>query len=243
MAKRPKPASEWRRLLIKVSGEALMGDGHHGISQPTMQRICSEIVEVVNAGREVGLVIGGGNFLRGANIALTAVDRVAGDQMGMLATVMNAVAVAAQLRALGTEAVVLSAIDVPIICDRFTHRGALKHMAEGRVVLFAAGTGHPFFTTDTAASLRAVEMGCDVLLKGTNVDGVYTADPNRDPTAERYDTLTHQEALEKNLGVMDAAAIALARDNGLPIVVFSIQTEGALPLVARGEGLATVVAD
>ena len=243
MAKRPKPASEWRRLLIKVSGEALMGDGHHGISQPTMQRICSEIVEVVNAGREVGLVIGGGNFLRGANIALTAVDRVAGDQMGMLATVMNAVAVAAQLRALGTEAVVLSAIDVPIICDRFTHRGALKHMAEGRVVLFAAGTGHPFFTTDTAASLRAVEMGCDALLKGTNVDGVYTADPNRDPTAERYDTLTHQEALEKNLGVMDAAAIALARDNGLPIVVFSIQTEGALPLVARGEGLATVVAD
>lgn len=238
-----KPASEWRRLLIKVSGEALMGDGQHGISQPTLQRICSEVVEVVKAGREVGLVIGGGNFLRGANIALTAVDRVAGDQMGMLATVMNAVAVAAQLRALGTEAVVLSAIDVPIICDRFTHRGAMKHMAEGRVVLFAAGTGHPFFTTDTAAALRAVEMSCDALLKGTNVDGVYTADPNRDPTAERYETLTHQEALEKNLGVMDAAAIALARDNGLPIVVFSIQTVGALPLVANGEGLFTVVAD
>ncbi|GAB5377141.1 MAG: UMP kinase [Acuticoccus sp.] len=238
-----KPASEGRRLLIKVSGEALMGDGQHGISQPTLQRICSEIVEVVRSGCEVGLVIGGGNFLRGANVALTAVDRVAGDQMGMLATVMNAVAVAAQLRALGTEAVVLSAIDVPIICDRFTHRGALKHMAEGRVVLFAAGTGHPFFTTDTAAALRAVEMGCDALLKGTNVDGVYTADPNRDPSAVRYETLTHQEALEKNLGVMDAAAIALARDNGLPIVVFSIQTPGALPLVAKGEGLFTVVAD
>lgn len=238
-----EPASEWRRLLIKVSGEALMGDGQHGISQPTLQRICSEIVEVVRSGREVGLVIGGGNFLRGANVALTAVDRVAGDQMGMLATVMNAVAVAAQLRALGTEAVVLSAIDVPIICDRFTHRGALKHMAEGRVVLFAAGTGHPFFTTDTAAALRAVEMSCDALLKGTNVDGVYTADPNRDPTARRYETLTHQEALEKNLGVMDAAAIALARDNGLPIVVFSIQTPGALPLIANGEGLYTVVAD
>ena len=220
-----------------------MGEGQHGISQATLLRVCSEIVEVVKAGREVGLVIGGGNFLRGANTMLTAVDRVAGDQMGMLATVMNAVAVAAQLRALGTEAVVLSAIDVPIICDRFTHRGAMQHMAEGRVVLFAAGTGHPFFTTDTAAALRAVEMSCDALLKGTNVDGVYTADPKSDPTATRYETLTHQEALEKNLGVMDAAAIALARDNGLPIVVFSIQTEGALPLVAKGEGLFTVVAD
>ncbi|MEM6762659.1 MAG: UMP kinase [Pseudomonadota bacterium] len=243
MAGSVKPASEWRRLLIKVSGEALMGDGAHGISQPTMQRICAEIVEVVKAGREVGLVIGGGNFLRGADVALTAVDRVAGDQMGMLATVMNAVAVAAQLRALGTEAVVLSAIDVPIICDRFTHRGALKHMAEGRVVLFAAGTGHHFFTTDTAAALRAVEMGCDVLLKGTNVDGVYTADPNKDPNAKRYARLSHQDALEQNLGVMDAAAVALARDNGLPIVVFSIKTHGALPLVARGEGLSTVVSD
>ncbi len=238
-----KPASEWRRLLIKVSGEALMGDGAHGISQQTLQRISSEIVEVVRSGCEVGLVIGGGNFLRGANQMLTAVDRVAGDQMGMLATVMNAVAVAAQLRALGTEAVVLSAIDVPVICDRFTHRGALKHMAEGRVVLFAAGTGHPFFTTDTAASLRAVEMGCDALLKGTNVDGVYTADPKSDPTATRYETVTHQEALEKNLGVMDAAAIALARDNGLPIVVFSIKDEGALPRVARGEGVSTIVCD
>jgi len=220
-----------------------MGDGAFGISQPTLQRICSEIVEVVRTGREVGLVVGGGNFLRGANNALTAVDRVAGDQMGMLATVMNAVAAAAQLRALGTEAVVLSAIDVPVICDRFTHRGASQHMAEGRVVLFAAGTGHPFFSTDTAAALRAVEMGCDVLLKGTQVDGVYSADPLRDPSAIRYSTLTHHEALAKDLGVMDAAAIALARDNGLPIVVFSIQKPGNLPEVARGEGLCTVVAD
>jgi uridylate kinase len=220
-----------------------MGDGNFGISQPTLQRICSEIVDVVRMGREVGLVIGGGNFLRGANLALTAVDRVAGDQMGMLATVMNAVAVAAQLRALGTEAVVLSAIDVPVICDRFTHRAALQHMAEGRVVLFAAGTGHPFFTTDTAAVLRAIEMGCDALFKGTQVDGVYTADPNRDPTATRYDTLTHQDALSHNLGVMDATAIALARDNHLPIVVFSIQSPGALPAVARGEGVSTVVAE
>ena len=228
---------------MKVSGEALMGDGAYGISQPTLQRICGEIVEVVRMGREVGLVIGGGNFLRGANTALTAVDRVAGDQMGMLATVMNAVAVAAQLRALGTEAVVLSAIDVPVICDRFTHRGASQHMAEGRVVLFAAGTGHPFFTTDTAAALRAVEMDCDVLLKGTQVDGVYSADPRHDPDAVRYTTLTHRDALSSDLGVMDAAAIALARDNGLPIVVFSIQTEGTLPKVARGEGLSTLVAD
>ncbi|WP_420394645.1 UMP kinase [Acuticoccus sp.] len=220
-----------------------MGEGAHGISQPTLQRICSEIVEVVRTGREVGLVIGGGNFLRGANHALTAVDRVAGDQMGMLATVMNAVAVAAQLRALGTEAVVLSAIDVPVICDRFTHRGALQHMAEGRVVLFAAGTGHPFFTTDTAAALRAVEMGCDALLKGTQVDGVYTADPNREPTATRYERVGHQEALSKSLGVMDAAAIALARDNRLPIVVFSIKSAGALPAVARGEGTSTIVSD
>ena len=220
-----------------------MGDGTYGISQPTLQRICSEIVEVVHSGREMGLVIGGGNFLRGANTALTAVDRVAGDQMGMLATVMNAVAVAAQLRALGTEAVVLSAIDVPKICDPFTHRAAIQHMNEGRVVLFAAGTGHPFFTTDTAAALRAVEMGCDALLKGTQVDGVYTADPFKDPSATRYETVTHQEALAKDLGVMDATAIALARDNGLPIVVFSIQTPGALPAVVRGEGTCTTVAD
>ena len=238
-----KPASEWRRLLIKVSGEALMGDGAFGISQPTLQRICQEVVDVVAMDREVGLVIGGGNFLRGANNALTAVDRVAGDQMGMLATVMNAVAVAAQLRALGTEAVVLSAIEVPVICDRFTHRAALQHMAEGRVVLFAAGTGHPFFTTDTAAALRAIEMGCDALLKGTQVDGVYTADPNRDPAATRYDTLTHQEALSKNLGVMDQTEIALAKDNRLPVVVFSIQKQGRLVDVARGEGICTVVAD
>lgn len=238
-----KPVSEWRRLLLKISGEALMGEGAFGIAQPTLQRICSEVVTVVNSGLEMGLVIGGGNFLRGANNALTAVDRVAGDQMGMLATVMNAVAVAAQLRALGTEAVVLSAIDVPVICDRFTHRGAIQHMAEGRVVLFAAGTGHPFFTTDTAAALRAVEMGCDALLKGTQVDGVYTADPRKDASAQRYETLTHHEALAKDLGVMDAAAIALARDNGLPIVVFSIKTPGALPAVVRGEGTSTLVAD
>lgn len=235
------PGAGWRRLLIKVSGEALMGDGAFGIAEPTLARIAGEIVEVVRAGHEVGLVVGGGNFLRGANNALEAVDRVAGDQMGMLATVMNAVAVAAQLRALGTEAVVLSAIDVPVICDRFTHRGALQHMAEGRVVLFAAGTGHPFFTTDTAAALRAVEMGCDALLKGTQVDGVYTADPNVDPTARRYTALTHQEALEKNLGIMDGTALALARDNRLPIVVFSIEAEGMLPQVARGAGLCTVV--
>ncbi|XWN34464.1 MAG: UMP kinase [Devosia sp.] len=219
-----------------------MGDADHGISQPTLQRIAGEIVEVVDLGREVGVVIGGGNFLRGANLALTAVDRVAGDQMGMLATVMNAVAMAAQIRALGKEAVVLSAIDVPVICDRFTHRGALQHMAEGRVVLFAAGTGHPFFTTDTAAVLRAVEMGCDALLKGTQVDGVYDADPMKDPNARRYETLSHQEALSKNLGVMDAAAIALARDNDLPIMVFSITAPGGLPSAAQAKGQYTVVA-
>lgn len=218
-----------------------MGDGAFGISQPTLQRISSEIVQVVRMGREVGLVIGGGNFLRGANLALTAVDRVAGDQMGMLATVMNAVAVAAQLRALGTEAVVLSAIDVPVICDRFTHRAALQHMAEGRVVLFAAGTGHPFFTTDTAAVLRAIEMGCDALFKGTGVDGVYTADPRRDPSAQRYDHVSHHEVLAKGLGVMDQTAIALAKDNHLPVVVFSIQSEGSLVEVVRGGGVCTVV--
>lgn len=220
-----------------------MGDEAYGISQQTLQRICEDIVKVVHAGREVGLVIGGGNFLRGANLELQAVDRVAGDQMGMLATVMNAVAVAAQLRALGTEAIVLSAIDVPVICDRFTHRSAMKHMAEGRVVLFAAGTGHPFFTTDTAAVLRAVEMDCDALLKGTQVDGVYTADPNRDPMAKRYEVVTHQEALANNLGVMDATAIALARDNGLPLAVFSIKDPNGLVDVCHGEGTFTLVTE
>ncbi|MEM8854878.1 MAG: UMP kinase, partial [Pseudomonadota bacterium] len=217
-------------------------EGGRALVRPPVTTRENEPMSAVDLDREVGVVIGGGNFLRGANLALTAVDRVAGDQMGMLATVMNAVAMAAQIRALGKEAVVLSAIDVPVICDRFTHRGALQHMAEGRVVLFAAGTGHPFFTTDTAAVLRAVEMGCDALLKGTQVDGVYDADPMKDPNARRYETLSHQEALSKNLGVMDAAAIALARDNDLPIMVFSITAPGGLPSAAQAKGQYTVVA-
>jgi uridylate kinase len=218
-----------------------MGDSPFGIDPPTVSRIADEIAAVVASGIEMCLVVGGGNFLRGAQQGDWA-DRVTGDHMGMLATVMNCLAMGTALETRGVAATVLSAIPVPTVCESFTQRHALQYLVGGNVVLFAGGTGNPFFTTDTGAALRAAEMRCDALLKGTSVDGVYDRDPRENPDAVRYERVTHQEALERNLGVMDATAIALARDNRIPIIVFSIREPGALVEVARGAGTATVVA-
>jgi len=231
----------WRRVLLKLSGEALTGAEGFGIAPATVGRIADEIGEVVALGGQVGVVVGGGNFVRGAQISATGIDRVSADHMGMLATVMNALALNAALAARGVPARVMSALPVPTVCETFTQRVALVHFQAGRVVLFAGGTGNPFFTTDTGAVLRATEMGCDVVLKGTQVDGVYSADPKTDPTATRYDQLTHQEVLARGLSVMDATAIALARDNRIPVIVFSIGEPGEFVAVARGSGRSTLV--
>lgn len=231
----------WRRVLLKLSGEALTGAEGFGIAPVTVGRIADEIGEVVALGGQVGVVVGGGNFVRGAQISATGIDRVSADHMGMLATVMNALALNAALSARGVPARVMSALPVPTVCETFTQRVALAHFQAGRVVLFAGGTGNPFFTTDTGAVLRATEMGCDVVLKGTQVDGVYSADPKTDPTATRYEQLTHQEVLSRGLSVMDATAIALARDNRIPVIVFSIGEPGEFVAVARGGGRSTLV--
>lgn len=231
----------WRRVLLKLSGEALTGAEGFGIAPATVGRIADEIGEVVALGGQVGVVVGGGNFVRGAQISATGIDRVSADHMGMLATVMNALALNAALSARGIPARVMSALPVPTVCETFTQRVALAHFQAGRVVLFAGGTGNPFFTTDTGAVLRATEMGCDVVLKGTQVDGVYSADPKTDPTATRYEQLTHQEVLSRGLSVMDATAIALARDNRIPVIVFSIGAPGEFVAVARGVGRSTLV--
>lgn len=236
------PPLKWRRVLLKVSGEALMGDRAFGVDQVVLDRIAGEIAEAVRLGARVGVVVGGGNFVRGAKIAAEGGDRVAGDHMGMLATVMNCLALKAALIHHNVPCVVLSALVVPAICETFTQRAAIENIDSGRVVLFAGGTGNPFFTTDSGAALRAAELGCDALLKGTNVDGIYSADPKSNPNAERYERLTHQEVLARDLAVMDAAAIALARDNAIPVIVFSIKEPGAFIDVLRGGGRATVVA-
>ncbi|WP_334175749.1 UMP kinase [Pseudoxanthobacter sp.] len=238
-----RSALKWKRVLLKVSGEALMGAQGFGIDTRVLDRVADEIAQAVRIGAQVGLVVGGGNFVRGARIAAGGVNRVAGDHMGMLATVMNCLALHDALTRRGIDARVVSALTVPTVCETFTQRGAQEHMEAGRVVLFAGGTGNPFFTTDSGAALRAAEMGCDALLKGTNVDGVYSADPKREPSAVRYDRLSHQEVLARGLAVMDAAAIALARDNAIPVIVFSIQEPGAFIDVLCGRGRATIVAD
>jgi len=235
------PGLRWSRVLLKVSGEALMGSRAFGIDQGVLDRIAGEIAEAVRLGARVGVVVGGGNFVRGAKIAAEGGDRVAGDHMGMLATVMNCLALKAALTRIDVPSVVLSALVVPAICETFTQRAAIENIDAGRVVLFAGGTGNPFFTTDSGAALRAAELGCDALLKGTSVDGIYSADPKTDPDAVRYDRLTHQEVLARGLAVMDAAAIALARDNAIPVIVFSIKEPGAFVDVLQGNGRSTVV--
>lgn len=234
-------ALRYRRVLLKLSGEGLMGDKEFGLCTDTVNRIASEIKAVHDMGVQVSLVIGGGNIFRGVSAAASTIERSSADYMGMLATVMNALAMQSALEAMGVQTRVQSAIPMDTVCERFIRRRALRHMEKNRVVIFAAGTGNPYFTTDTAAALRASEMGCDALLKGTQVDGVYTADPKKDPTATRYEKLSYQDVLARDLRVMDTSAIALARDNSLPILVFSLHTPGAFARVVHGEGTFTIV--
>lgn len=231
----------YHRVLLKVSGEALMGDGDFGIDNKTVDRIASEVRVAVEAGHEVCLVIGGGNIFRGVAGAAAGMERSTADYMGMLATVMNALAMQNSLEHQGVDTRVMSAIPMTTVCEPYIRRKAARHMEKGRVVIFTAGTGNPFFTTDTAAALRAAEMGCDALLKGTNVDGVYTADPKTDKSATRYDSLSYMDVLSKDLKVMDASAVSLSRENDIPIVVFSIQEQGNFANVLEGRGACTIV--
>ncbi|MEM5495175.1 UMP kinase [Hoeflea sp. AS16] len=233
----------FKRVLLKASGEALMGEQGFGIDVAVVDRIAADIAEVRGMGIEVGVVVGGGNIFRGVAVASKGGDRVTGDHMGMLATVINALALATSLRKLGIDTEVLSAISMPEICQSFSQRAALHHLEKGRVVIFAGGTGNPFFTTDSAAALRAAEMGAEAILKGTQVDGIYSADPKKFPDATRFDNITHDEVLNKGLAVMDVAAVALARENSIPIVVFSIHEKGAFAKIMVGEGRATIVRD
>ena len=233
----------YQRVMLKLSGEALMGRREFGLDNDTLKAIAQDIRAVVAMGVEVCVVIGGGNIFRGVSAASSGMDRAQADYMGMLATVMNALAVQAALEKAGVQTRVQSAIPMSSICEPYIRRRAMRHMEKGRVVVFGGGTGNPFFTTDTAAALRATEMGCDALMKGTQVDGVYSADPRKDPNATRYEELTYLDVLARDLAVMDAAAISLARENHLPIIVFNIHAPGAFAQVMRGEGLFTKITE
>lgn len=237
------PASQYRRVLLKVSGEVLMGERAYGVDMDTVSAVAEEVAAIVRQGVQLCLVIGGGNIFRGLSGAANGMERASADYMGMLATVMNALAMQSALEKIGVDTRVQSAIPMSAIAEPYIRRRALRHLEKGRVVIFAAGTGNPFFTTDTAAALRAAEMGCDALLKGTSVDGVYTADPKRTPDAQRYDRLSYLDVLAQDLRVMDASAISLMRDSAIPIVVFSIRTRGALARVLVGEGPHTVITE
>jgi uridylate kinase len=229
------------RVLLKISGEALMGDQGYGLHPPTVQRIALEVKRVHDLGVEVCLVIGGGNIFRGLSGSAQGMERATADYMGMLATVMNALGMQAALEALGIYTRVVSAIPMAQVCEPYIRRRAIRHLEKGRVVIFAAGTGNPYFTTDTAATLRAMEMGCGAIYKGTQVDGVYDSDPKKNPEAVRFDAISYDQVLVRNLKVMDASAIALARDNGMPIIVFSLHAPGGFASVLRGEGKFTIV--
>lgn len=232
---------KFKRVLLKLSGEALMGDQAFGIDRSAVDAFATEIATLVEAGAELALVIGGGNIFRGVSVAAKGGNRVVGDHMGMLATVMNGLAMGETLNARGIETVVMSAIAMPEICENFSQRDALQHMAAGKVVIFVAGTGNPYFTTDSGAALRAAEMQCDALLKATQVDGIYSADPKTNPDAERFDQVTHSELIEKGIAVMDTAAFALTRENAIPIIVFSLHDGTAMLDVLRGRGRYTLV--
>jgi uridylate kinase len=231
----------YRRVIVKLSGEALSGPDAFGLHQPTLDRIAADLVAASRLGIALGVVVGGGNIFRGVEVSARGVDRPTGDSMGMLATLMNALALEAAIARQGVQVRTLSALSAPQVCETFSRQRALKHLGEGRIVVLAGGTGNPFFTTDTTAVLRAAELGCEAVLKATNVDGVYSADPKRDPKAQRFDRLTHREAMERDLKVMDAAAFALARENRMPIIVFSIAEPGAVSAVLSGGGRATTV--
>lgn len=230
-----------KRLLLKLSGEALMGDGAYGIDLKVVERLAKDVSAAVNAGAEIAIVLGGGNIFRGVAGAAEGMDRASADYMGMLATVMNALAFQSGLEKQGVPARVMSAIPMPSVCESYVRARAMHHLDKGRVVICTAGTGSPFFTTDTAAALRAVELGCDAVAKATKVDGVYSADPKTDPSAKRFDQLSYRDVLANDLKVMDGAAIALARDNHLPVIVFSIDEPGILLKVLTGSARMTVV--
>jgi len=234
-------SSNYKRVLLKLSGEALMADQDYGIDANMLARVAGEVAEVVNMGVEVALVIGGGNIFRGAGLVQSGIDRVTGDHMGMLATVMNSLAMQDALEKQGMESRVMSAIKINRMCEEYVQRRAVRHLEKGRVVIFAAGIGNPFFTTDTAGCLRAVEIGADIVLKATKVDGVYDSDPMKNPDAKRYETLTFDEVLDKNLQVMDATAIVLCRDNKLPLRIFNLNDVGSLPAAMKDKTIGTTV--
>jgi len=231
----------YQRILLKLSGEALMGDGDYGIDPGVISRVSSEIKVLIDIGIEVGVVIGGGNIFRGAGLAQNGIDRVTGDHMGMLATLMNSLAMQDALEQEGLQARVMSALSINEVCEDYIRRRAVRHLEKGRVVIFAAGTGNPFFTTDSAASLRAIEIDADIMLKATKVDGVYSADPVKDASATLYETLTYDEVLAKKLAVMDATAIVMCRDQNMPLRVFNMNKPGALLRVIKGESEGTLV--
>ena len=241
LAETPQNKPLYPRVLLKISGEALMGDQRFGLDPETVLRVAEEVKRAHDHGIEVCMTIGGGNIFRGLVGAAQGMERAQADYMGMLGTVMNALAMQSALERLGIHTRVQSAIPMDTVCEPYIRRRAVRHLEKGRVVIFAAGTGNPYFTTDTAATLRAMETGCDAIFKGTQVDGVYDSDPKTNPGAVRYDIVSYDEVLRSNLKVMDASAIALARDNNLPIVVFSLREEGAMTDVLFGEGRYSVV--
>jgi len=237
----PKPSARYKRVLLKVSGEALMGSQDYGIDVAMTDKIAKEVKQAFDKGVEIALVIGGGNIFRGLSAAASGIERATADYMGMLATVMNALAMQSALERQGLDTRVMSAIPMTTVCEPYIRRRAVRHLEKARVVIFAAGTGNPFFTTDTAAALRAAEMGCDALLKGTQVDGVYDSDPKSNPDAKRYDTLSYMDVISRDLRVMDTSAVTLMRDNNIPIIVFSIHTPGGFETVMAGDGVCTVI--
>ena len=234
-------APRYRRVLLKMSGEALLGEQSFGHDSRVLRQLADEVKAAHDLGVELCLVIGGGNIIRGAALASAGVERASADYMGMLGTVINALAVQSVIEQVGLPTRVMSAIPMSSVCEPYIRRRAIRHLEKGRVVIFAAGTGNPFFTTDTAAALRATEMGCDAILKATQVDGVYDADPKKHPWAKRFDQLSYLDVLAKDLRVMDASAISLARESAIPILVFAVQAPGALARVLRGEGTFTII--
>jgi len=243
MSETSKPNASFKRVMLKISGEALMGEQGFGLHPPTVERIANEIKSVHELGVEICMVIGGGNIFRGLQGSAQGMERTTADYMGMLATVMNALAMQSALEARNVFTRVISAIPMDQVCEPYIRRRAVRHLEKKRVCIFAAGTGNPYFTTDTAATLRASEMACEAILKGTKVDGVYDKDPVRNPDAVRYDKVTYNEVLAKRLAVMDASAIALARDNGLPIIVFSLDEAGGFRGILNGKGTYTTVSE
>ena len=231
----------YQRILLKLSGEALMGQGTHGIDPAVIQRLAEEIHTVVARGAQVGIVVGGGNLLRGAGLASRGMNRVTGDHMGMLATAMNALALQDAMEQAGADCRVMSALAIGQVCESYSSRAAMRHLEKGRVVVFAAGTGNPFFTTDSAASLRAIEIEADIMLKATKVDGVYTADPMTDPEATRFDRISYDDALARKLGVMDTTALVLCSEHAMPVRVFNMFEPGHLGRIVDGEDIGTLV--